>query len=115
MLPKIGQYLFASCSGQDVGQIVATGEDANCVPTIDIVVFDYNEFLSVEEEFSEVGVALTTFDLEESDGPARVILRFVQYKFADDDEITPRLICNTPGDNCFRCSKLFWLRNQPSL
>lgn len=43
--PKPGQYLHASCSDEDVYEIIGSGEDDNGAPTLDVRVIDLNEIL----------------------------------------------------------------------
>jgi len=38
-----------------------------------------------------------------------VILRAVQWERSGDC-----VVCNTPSNGCFRCTKLFWLRDAPT-
>lgn len=108
MIPKIGQWLYASCSAVDYGEIVAVGIDDNGVSTIDIRVEDPQELIHFDEEFGGPGFgrnALTTLEI-----PAGVslILRGLQYREVGEDLIE----CHTPGSGCYRCTKLFTLRDQ---
>ena len=113
MTPEVGQYLSASCAATDYGQIVAVGEDDNGAPTIDIRLIDPQDLVTVDDD--EWEDPLTT--LEVTGDPALrgdLILRYVQWrpsKGPSDDDGT-YIICNTPGSECFRCTKLFQLRNE---
>lgn len=108
MTPKVGHYLFASCSAQDYGRIVAVGQDANGAKTIDIQLCDPDDLVDCDEDHDVVkSPPITT--LEASPG-AVLILRHVQWKESGEETI----ICNTPGNNCFRCTKLFWLHEVPA-
>jgi hypothetical protein len=113
IVPKIGQWLYASCSDADYGQIVAVGQDDNGVATIDILVSDPQDIISCEhnEKDSDGWIdPLTTLELPEG---TRVILRHVQWRPGSGEDNF--IVCNTPGDGCFRCTKLFQLRGAPAV
>lgn len=104
MTPQVGQYLFASCSAEDYGRVVAVGQDANGASTIDIEVLQPDDLVDCSDD-SDVGTnPLTTLEVPEG---VKLVLRHVQYRAVEDRYI----ICNTPGNNCFRCTKLFKLRD----
>lgn len=105
--PAPGVYLYASCSAEEYGRIVAVGEDSNGNPTIDIEVLHPNDLIDCEdEEGGEWEHALTWLEV-----PAGVtlILRDVQYRIdpSKSPEYPAVIICNTPGNSCFRCTKMF--------
>lgn len=108
MIPKVGQYLYASCSAQDYGKIIAVGRDDNGVTTIDIEVFHPDDLISCDDE----GDGFNSHGLEHLELPPGVnlILRNLQWKDVGDGLIR----CNTPANNCYRCTKLFHLRDTPS-
>lgn len=101
MKPKIGQLLYASCAGHHYGRILAVGKDANGESTIDIEVFHPNDMLSFDDDVN----ALTRLELVPN---TKVILHEVIYTMLEQD----RIICATPGNNCFRCTKLFLLNTE---
>jgi len=111
MAPKIGQWLYASCSAEDYGQIVAVGEDDNGVPTIDIRLSNPQDLVTCEDE-TEWADPLTT--LEVPPGVA-LVLRHVQWRPGSGDGVDGAtfIVCNTPGSECFRCTKLFQLCDEP--
>jgi hypothetical protein len=93
MKPEVGQYLYASCSDSDYGQIVAVGEDDNGALTIDIRLLDPQDLVTVDD--GEWADPLTTIEVT-----GDVILRNVQWR--PDEEDGGYIICNTPGSECFR-------------
>ena len=115
--PKVGQWLHASCSDEDYGQIVAVGEDDNGIQTIDIRISNPQDLVTCDDK--EWEDPLTT--LEVSPG-ATLILRHVQWHpgSGEPESGEPEsgkggyVICNTPGSECFRCTKLFQLRDEPT-
>jgi hypothetical protein len=115
MKPRVGQWLFASCSAQDYGEIVGVGQDGNGTPTVDIRLEDSQDLIWFGEddldhwtpEKGGFGYHVLT-RLEVSPG-ATLILRGVQYRETNDDDF---IECFTPGDGCYRCTKLLWLRDQ---
>lgn len=106
MIPKVGQYLYASCSAEEYGRIVAVGEDANGIPTIDIELFHPNDLVDCDDdEHSGSENPLTWLELSPG---ATLTLREVHYKMSAPP-YEGNIVCNTPGSNCFRCTKLFTL------
>jgi hypothetical protein len=102
---RVGLYLHASCSAEDYGQIVGVGKDANGAPTIDIEVFHADDLISIAWDEKKDSPPLTRLEVS---GAVKLILRDVQYQHS---EKYPELIhCKTPGDGCYRCTKLFSLR-----
>jgi hypothetical protein len=107
--PKVGQWLFASCSAEDYGQILALGTDANGADVMDIRICNPQDLLRFEhspDEHNGWVAPLTLLDLPEG---TPVILRAVQWERSGDC-----VVCNTPSNGCFRCTKLFWLRDAPT-
>ena len=106
MKPEVGHWLYASCSASDYGQIVAVGEDDNGAPTIDIRLSDPQDLVTCDGNgtngWSE---PLTTLEVA-----GDLILRNVQWCPGTGDD--GYIICNTPGSECFRCTKLFQLRTE---
>jgi hypothetical protein len=111
--PKIGQYLYSTCSGSDYGRIVGRGkyedqEEDKEYDTIDIDIKDPTDL--IDDKFSESGVRLQ----------GNVILCRVRYKIKDAEpdpwpgEEGPGIwiVCETPGDGCYRCKKAFRLRDE---
>lgn len=100
---EIGKYLFASCSAEDYGKIVGAGNDDNGVPTIDIEVFHADDLISFEGDTN-----LTTLHCGHP-----IVLRHVQYRLKEINGETC-IECDTPGNNCHRCTKLFWIYDLPN-
>ena len=110
--PKVGQWLYSSCSASSYGEILNVGNDGNGSNVIDIRVCDIDDFAYIEYEMDDssdsnfiVNPPLTTAELPKG---VNVILRNVQYKLMTDEYIE----CNTPGNGCFRCTKLFRLTDK---
>jgi hypothetical protein len=120
MKPEVGQYLYASCSDSDYGQIVAVGEDANGAPTIDIRLSDPQDLVTCDGNgVNGWSDPLTTLEIvgdlvvETWVKPViqcALILRNVQWRPGEGSD--GFIICNTPGSECFRCTKLFQLRTK---
>lgn len=113
--PEIGDYLYASCAGEDYGQVVGVGQDDNGIPTIDIEVFQHDDLIDFADYDDEEGAppVLTTLELPPG---TKAILRNVQWKSAGGyegwDELKTwitLIVCRTPGNHCYRCTKLFSL------
>jgi len=112
--PEAGDYLYASCAGCNYGQILRVGNDANGIPTIDIEIYCPNDLIWFED--SEFQNPLTHLVLPNG---TKVILRDVQWKPAggyegwDEAKTWVTLIsCFTPGNGCYRCTKLFSLSKE---
>lgn len=110
--PKVGDYLYATCAGEDYGQIIGVGKDANDIPTLDIEVYNPDDMLSYDDEINP----LTRLELPPN---TKVILRDVQWKhlqgweaFDEDKSWVTRIECYTPGNNCYRCTKAFSLSDK---
>lgn len=103
MKPRIGQHLWSSCAGENYGTIIAVGKDDNNTPIIDIEVADINNLVWIETETNEwPEPVLSHVELQPT---TKIILRNLQYKI-----INEYIICNTPGNGCYRCTKLFTLK-----
>lgn len=100
---EVGLYLYASCSAEEYGRVVAIGKDGNGVPSIDIEVLHPNDLIDCNDDEASGSKNPQTW-LDVSPG-ATLILREVHYKHDGN-----RIVCNTPGNGCYRCTKLFWLR-----
>lgn len=100
---RVCQYLHSSCSAMDYGQIIAVGNDENGVDTIDILVRDVQDLIDCDDEFAATS-PLTRIELP----LGQVILRDVQVQRTDRPDI---IVCNTPGNGCFRCTKMFFVRD----
>lgn len=108
--PKIGQYLYATCADEDYGKILAVGKDENGVDCIDIEVFDPNNLLSFNDNKENPTNPLTRLEISEG---AKIILRDLQYK--NSNAVWAYIIeCNTPGNNCYRCTKSFIVEDRDS-
>lgn len=109
--PKVGQYLWASCSAEDYGKIIAVGKDANDYDVIDIEVFNANDLIDCEENDSRFQNSITRLELPPN---TTAILRDLQWLYLDEVDGVTRIVCNTPGNGCYRCTKLFWLHDTAS-
>lgn len=107
-LPKIGQYLYASCAGEDYGRILIVGKDANDQDVLDVELYDPQNLvlLNDDSEFPEAH-GLTSIELPEG---TVVIIRGLLWKWADEKE--DMILCHTPGNGCYRCTKLFFLADE---
>ena len=117
--PQPGHFLHASCSAEDVYEIIGAGADANGAPTIDVRVIDVNEIIHYEHDNDAKGdgsdekwfAPLTTAEL-----PAGVhlILRGLQWRQvpAGYDDVV-RIVVNGPVGGCYRCCYLFGVYAAP--
>jgi len=106
---KVGKLLHASCSAEDYGRIVAIGEDDNGQPCIDIQLFHPNDLVDCgDDEHSGSENPLTRLELSPG---ATLVLRAVHYKMYE--QYPGMIMCNTPGNGCERCTKLFSLTDEP--
>lgn len=113
-LPRVGQWLYATCSAQNYGQIIGVGADSNGQPTIDIRVEDPNDLIdcpSCDDVFEEPNPdefcnPLTTLEVP---ADVKLILRKVLWKSRGKtlDRDCDLIECNTPTEGCYRCVKLF--------
>lgn len=109
MIPIVGQYLYSTCAGEDYGQIIGVGLDDNGTPVIDILLSNVNDIAWTEDEDED----FPNPDLHSVELPKEtpVKLKNVQYRMAAEQNI---IICRTPGNGCYRCTKMFWLQNEPT-
>lgn len=122
--PRVGQWLYATCSAADYGQVMAVYQDANGQEVIDIRVLDVQDLLQCPDN---AGWDSHHRDARELDfelpwlvellvPPGEVLLKAVPWKpgprRAEDGRWT--IECATPGNGCFWCHKLFWLEDEPS-
>jgi hypothetical protein len=128
--PKVGQYLYASCSATDYGRILAVGQDENGQNVLDILVYDMSDLLECppnagwDRHHRDTPISLIEFPLPwlvKLEVPAGdVILRRVPWRPAEVPHPQafmgeePRIVCATPGNGCFRCTKLFFLNDESS-
>ena len=118
-IPSVGQWLYATCSAEFYGEIVAVGHDANGQPTVDIRLEHPDDIIDCESvELGETAGPdewenpLTRLDVPEG---VKLILRDVLWRARGvngsrgDERET--LECNTPGNNCYRCTKYFWVHS----
>lgn len=113
MIPRVGQWLFASCSAKYYGEVLAVGEDSNGTPTIDVRVehpldlvwFGGDTDDNWTPEMGGFGFHVLS-RLEIPDG-VKLVLRDLQYQDLGDEFIE----VYTPGDGCYRCTKMFALHN----
>lgn len=99
---KPGMWFHASCSDEWVGPILRVGKDANGTDVIDLTVPDINEFISTEEGFHGATTSLMSVS------PKEAVFYNLQYEYDGKRHIE----LNTPGDNCYRCSKYFSVHRQ---
>jgi hypothetical protein len=105
--PKVGQYLYSTCSASDYGYIVGRGKGEDGSDTIDILVTDPNDLL--DDDLLESGVSLSALE-------GSITLHSIKYTIEADpwgQEDGPGfwVQCETPGEGCFRCRKLLRLRD----
>lgn len=111
---EIGDRLYASCSAEFYGEIIGIGHNNDLtIPVIDIIVNDPDDLVALgwDSEFPDGYVRL---ELPEGVKP---ILRGLRWKISSSDAYmfekdgyvaTGNLVvCNTPGNGCYRCTKLF--------
>lgn len=114
--PKVGQFLHSTCSASDYGRIIARGkyqddENEQEYDTIDILINDPNDL--IDSSFVEQGMQVQVY-VKES-----LALCSVRYSIksteTDPWDATDApgiwIQCDTPGNGCFRCKKLFRLRD----
>lgn len=106
-LPKCGQYLHSSCSGEDYGRIIKVGQDDNKTSTISIELFNADDICYCDDEDPKFPHPILTY--VELPPNIKVILHDLQYRMMGEF-----IICNTPGNGCLRCTKLFSLCDTPS-
>lgn len=114
-IPSAGQWLYATCSAEFYGEIVAVGADANGQPTIDIRIEHPDDLIDCEsvELDEEPGPGqwrnpLTTLELPQGVKP---VLRHVLWRATGISGGHQTVDCNTPGDGCYRCIKHFWVHS----
>jgi hypothetical protein len=105
--PKPGQYLWSSCAADDYGKILSVGQDANGVDSMDIELcqLGLEDLLSFEEGLDPP--PLTRLVVQ-----GTAILRDVQWKMGAEYEGEWTVILNSPGEGCYRCTKLLWLHDE---
>lgn len=117
--PKPGQYLHASCSDEDVYEIIGSGEDDNGAPTLDVRVIDLNEILHFRDDNGRKGASaedrwdhpLTRAELPEG---VHVVLRGVQWRETTRGyEGVVRVNVNAPEGGCYGCCYLFSVHASP--
>lgn len=104
--PKPGQYLWASCAGDNYGRVIAVGVDGNGAPTIDIELKSVGDLISSEDDDEWPNPDLTQAEVPEG---VKVILRNVQWRAGFVSDGISTIHCRTPGNGCYRCTKFFWL------
>lgn len=98
--PKVGQYLYSTCSASDYGRIVAVVEN-----TIDILITDPNDLIGDDTEGAILEITGTA------------TLRRIRYRMLDspsNDPDQPWIYCETPTPGCSRCRFAFWLMDGPN-
>lgn len=104
--PEVGMWLYSSCSAEFYGEIIRVGTDGNGLPVIDIRVERASDIIDMNETRSagveNWGYCLTEIELPEG---VKIVLRNVLWKPAGAGHV----VCNTPGDLCYRCTKFFSL------
>lgn len=121
--PKVGQWLYSTCSASDYGEVVAVYQDANGQEVIDVRVFDPQDLLQCPDNAGRDSHhrdrRSLDFELpwlvELVLPPGEVLLKAVPWmpgRRTEDGKST--IVCATPGNGCYRCHKLFWLEDEPS-
>jgi hypothetical protein len=113
MKPEPGMWLYASCAGDYYGQITRVGKDDSGADVIDIIVQDVNELIDcnvpsqgdVSEEWPD-NHGLTSLVL-----PPGVKAKLIDLQWKPT-EYEDMIVCNTPGNLCYRCTKLFTLERE---
>lgn len=119
---EIGDTLHASCSNEFYGEIIGIGKDDNGIPTIDIIVNRANDII-IRGEDSDFPDDHGLMELELPEG-VKPILRNLQYKTVEPytdflferdgyNSTGARVVCATPGNGCYRCTKLFSVMRKP--
>ena len=111
---KVGCLLYTSCNAEYWGPVTRIGRDGNGRAAIDFELEpeQVNAFLQVDTPSAPFGpYNLSRLELV-APGPETVyMMRDVPVAgFYDDDEGLKKwhtLILDTPGNGCFRCTKLF--------
>lgn len=108
--PQIGDYLYSSCAGEDYGQVIGVGVDANGAPVIDIECYVYGR--ECDEEFHDddtfASPNLGRVEIPEDLKADFVILRDVQCISHGDGLVE----INSPGNGCYRCNNMLWLQKK---
>lgn len=112
-IPKVGQYLYATCLGDDYGKIVAVGKDENGCDTIDIEIKDPNLIIDCRDSQEAEGFGSNVLTTLEVTGGAKLILKNVQWQNAKANWAF-MINCNTPGNLCSRCTKNFVVKDEPA-
>lgn len=108
-VPKVGQYLYASCSAMWYGPIMRVGKDENEADTIDFIVENINEFMTTDR-FEPEENERSLFEIKPH-GPVEFCN--VQWKSSREKSDEPlRILCNTPGDGCRRCTGIFMVTDK---
>lgn len=112
MKPKIGQYLYSTCSAEDYGKVLAIGVDGNGANVISIELNHAADITWCEDDSEE----FPSPDLSRIEVLAEIklILIDIQYREFNNEHEDSVIICRTPGNGCFRCTKMFWLKDKPS-
>ncbi len=107
--PKVGQYLYASCSAIWFGPITRVGKDDNDCDVIDFIVDDINEFITCDrwDDHDKNDRSLMMVD---PCGPVKFV--DVQWERHKSDDGPMTILCNTPGDGCRRCTGLFMVTDK---
>jgi hypothetical protein len=108
-----GMWLYASCSAEWFGPITRVYKDDNGRDLLDFELDaeQVNEFMDtgdndVDIGFDKYGNARATFALG-----ARATMTHVRYR-PSGHEYPDLFVLNTPGNGCYRCTKLFSVHNE---
>jgi hypothetical protein len=110
--PKAGQFLHASCSDEDVYEILGAGKDANGCQTLDVRVLDLNEIIHFqhdqEAKLDDPARWICPLTRAELPPGVHVILRGMQWRdITDEGDDVVRIVVNAPEGGCYRCCELF--------
>ena len=137
-IPKVGDYLYASCSAETYGPVLRVGKDANGEDVLDIRL-PLNDFITyrtdgdtqptwhdkyqtamvkndpslgiMADKLEELGFDVA--DLRALIG-GTVLFKDLLWKSAE--WVTePAINLCTPKGGCYRCTELFWIKEGPSV
>ena len=106
--PRPGQWLFSSCQGEDFGQILRVGLDANGQDILDVRLRDLNDILHCEDTDDDTMWPWNPLTMAKLEGAASVVLVVLLYTVHDAGTFVS-VRCATPEGGCFRCSQSFML------
>lgn len=114
--PKPGQFLYASCAGENIYEVLKSYKDDNGAPVLDVRVLDLNEVVSFGDGNGVEDIAKGKWDANpltriELPPGTTVIFRGLLWRAANAEY--PKLIevAGPPG-LCYRCSILMSIEDK---